>query len=317
MAIPRPTTRLLALLELLQERDLVSSATLARRLEVDRRSIRRYITMLDELGIPVETVRGPHGGYRLRPGHTVPPLLLTSEEATTLALALQALPTLGFALAPGTLAGLQAKLARILPAGIQAQVRALASSVAITPDLFHAPVDSVLVATLGTAAERGQQLRLRYQAESGATTERVIDPYGVARWSRAWYLVAYCHLRAAIRFFRIDRISQATPLPTRFTPPPDFDSSAYVTQAMIDYPGEWEVAVLLNLPPDQARTTDLARDCLLTPDPANGGTLLQGRFDSLDLLAHRLAALPCTFTVREPEALREAVQRLAAQLARA
>ena len=76
MSIPRPTTRLLALLGVLQARDLVSGAELARRLEVDGRSVRRYIAMLNEIGVPVETVRGPHGGYRLRPGLTIPPLLL-------------------------------------------------------------------------------------------------------------------------------------------------------------------------------------------------------------------------------------------------
>src|SRR5262249_23784123 len=100
MAIPRPTTRLLALLELLQPRDWISGAELARRLEVNGRSVRRYIAMLDEIGIPVEAMRGRAGGYRLRPGYKLPPLLFTDEEAVALALALQVVPRLGLALTP-------------------------------------------------------------------------------------------------------------------------------------------------------------------------------------------------------------------------
>lgn len=83
-----PTTRVLTVLELLQARPGVSGAEIARQLEVDRRTIRRYITMLQDLGMPVETTRGPHGGYRLRPGFKLPPLMLANDEALAVTLSL-------------------------------------------------------------------------------------------------------------------------------------------------------------------------------------------------------------------------------------
>src|SRR2546427_12586177 len=85
-----PTTRVLTVLELLQSHRQISGPKLAERLEVDIRSVRRYITMLQDLGIPIETERGRYGTYRLRPGFKLPPLMFTEDEALALTLGLLA-----------------------------------------------------------------------------------------------------------------------------------------------------------------------------------------------------------------------------------
>lgn len=316
MVIPRPTTRLLALLEVLQARDLVSGAELARRLEVDGRSVRRYIAMLDEIGIVVETVRGPAGGYRLRPGPKLPPLLVTDEEAIALALALQALPGLGLDLGAGVTAGLRAKLERTLPAGVRARVRALEEHVAFAPAPSNGATEGAFVAALGEAAAAGRQVQLRYRTEAAAETVRIIEPYGVAQWSRAWYLVAYCHLRLGIRLFRLDRIAGLAPLAERFERPRDFDPYAYVARAMAEFPGRWAVTIALDLPLDRARGSALAPYGTLEATAA-AGTIFRGRFDDLDDVARWLISIGCGFVVHEPAALREALRRLAATIAAA
>jgi predicted DNA-binding transcriptional regulator YafY len=313
MVIPRPTTRLLALLEVLQSRDIVGGAELARRLEIDGRSVRRYIAMLAEIGILVETVRGPHGGYRLRPGPRIPPLLLTEEEAVALALALGTLPHLGLALAPETLTGLRAKLERTLSEGLRERVRALSGSIALPPGPPMVPADGALLTALGEAASAGRRLRLRYRAEGGAETARLVDPYGVARWSRAWYLVAHCHLRAGVRLFRLDRIAAAEATAERFAPPADFDPYAHVARAMVEYPGRWAVDVRLDLPLAAARDSPIAPYGTLTADGA--GSRFRGRFDGLDGLARELVSLGCRLVVGEPPELREALRRLATEIA--
>src|SRR5579884_1169870 len=91
-----PVTRLLTVLDLLQSRPSVTAAQLAERLEVNARSARRYIVMLQDLGIPVEAERGRYGGYRLRPGYKLPPLIWTEEEAVAVVLGLRAAESLGF-----------------------------------------------------------------------------------------------------------------------------------------------------------------------------------------------------------------------------
>ena len=104
-----PTTRVLTLLELLQSHPALTGAEIARRLEVDTRTARRYIAMLEELGIPIMADRGRHGGYRLMPGFHLPPLMLNEDKAFALTLGLLAARRLGLAAhAPGVVGALAA-----------------------------------------------------------------------------------------------------------------------------------------------------------------------------------------------------------------
>ena len=65
-------------------------AELAGRLGVDGRTVRRYVDHLLDLDVPVESVRGRHGGYRLAHGYRMPPLMLNDEEALAVLLGLVA-----------------------------------------------------------------------------------------------------------------------------------------------------------------------------------------------------------------------------------
>lgn len=93
--MPNPTTRVLAVLELLQTHGQLSGSELARRLEVDGRTLRRYIATLEEMGIPLTAERGRHGGYRLVAGFKLPPMMFTNEETLALSLGLLAAQNLG------------------------------------------------------------------------------------------------------------------------------------------------------------------------------------------------------------------------------
>ncbi|MGH2501073.1 MAG: helix-turn-helix transcriptional regulator, partial [Ktedonobacterales bacterium] len=126
-----PATRLLALLDLLQSRPRVSAQQVADALEVNTRSVRRYITMLQAMGIPVETRRGRYGGYALRPGYRLPPLMLTDDEALAITLGLLATPRLGLAELQAATAGALAKLERVLPLATRERVQAIRASVAV------------------------------------------------------------------------------------------------------------------------------------------------------------------------------------------
>ena len=313
MVTTRPTTRLLALLELLQARDLVGGTELARRLEINGRSARRYIAMLQEIGLPVETVRGPAGGYRLRPGYKLPPLMFTDEEAVALTLGLAGLDHLGLALDAATVAGAQAKLERVLPTAVRERVQALEAGIGRAPTPQATPAEGTLVAALVQAAGAGRGFQLRYRSEQGVESDRAVDPYGVAHWSRAWYLVGHCHLRGGTRLFRLDRVVAAEPLTETFPPPADFDAYAYVARTMAHFPGRWAVEVQLALPLDEARRTTLAPYGTLTPTA--DGTHFAGSFDDLDRLARSLILLKRPFVIHHPPELRAALRQLAQEIA--
>jgi predicted DNA-binding transcriptional regulator YafY len=274
--------------------------------------VRRYIAMLQEIGLPVETVRGPAGGYRLRPGYKLPPLMFTDEEAVALTLGLAGLARLGLALDPATVAGAQAKLERVLPAALRGRVQALEAGVAVAPAPPDAPAEGALVALLGQAAGDGRRVRLRYRSDRGES-DRAVDPYGVALWSRAWYLVGHCHLRGGTRLFRLDRVLAAETMAETFAAPPDFDPYAYVARAMIAYPGQWPVRLLLRMPLAEARRSTLAAYGTLTPTA--DGVLYDGRFEDLDGLARWLILLRHPVVVHEPPELRAALRALAREVA--
>ncbi|WP_181408305.1 YafY family protein [Schumannella sp. 10F1B-5-1] len=84
----RPTANILTMLELLQSAPKRSVGELAATLGVDERTVRRYAEHLRELGVPVETIRGRNGGYRIGDGLGMPPLMLSDEEAMAVMLAL-------------------------------------------------------------------------------------------------------------------------------------------------------------------------------------------------------------------------------------
>ena len=308
-----PTTRLLTILELLQSHEQLGGAELARRLEVDRRSVRRYVAMLQELGIPVEAARGPHGGYRLRPGFKLPPLLFTEDEAFALTLGLLGLPRLGLAFAAPAVAGALAKVERVLPQAVRARVQAVEESVALAAPVSDVTAPSETVALCSEAARARRRIWLRYRSDGGVESERTVDPYGVVCWARYWYVVGHCHLRAGLRMFRLDRVLAAEPRDGSFAPPPGFDSLEYVVRSIATMPGRWAVEVLLGLPGEEARRR--VPPAYGTLEAAPDGTLFRCRFDDLDGLARYLVGLGCPLVVRQPAELRDAFRRLASEIA--
>ena len=174
-----PTTRLLTILELLQAHQQLSGAALAARLEIDRRTVRRYITMLQDLGLPIAATTGRYGGYRLRPGYKLPPLIFSEDEAVALMLGLLTARRLGLASAAPAIEGALAKVARVLPGAVRARVGAIQETVTLDLAAAVRPADSPLIATLSTAAQQGQQVRLHYRSRDQQETERLFDSYAV------------------------------------------------------------------------------------------------------------------------------------------
>lgn len=239
----QPTTRLLTVLEVLQARGTVSGPELSDLLEVDARSVRRYIVSLQDLGIPIEGTRGPGGGYRMRPGHRTAPLLFTEPEAVATTLGLLALRARGPVVDPAAREGAIAKLERVLPDATRASVEALRAVVLERPPDRTRP-EAAIVATAAGAARRGERLHLGYAGHGAAETERDVDPWGVAVTLDHWYLVGWCHLRRDVRQFRLDRVVALAATGERATPPPDgFDALAFVTRGIATVPARYLAVV--------------------------------------------------------------------------
>jgi predicted DNA-binding transcriptional regulator YafY len=307
--VSRPATRLLELLELLQGSPSVGGADAARRLGVDGRTVRRYVQALQELDIPVEGQRGAGGGYRLRPGYRLPPLMLGDDEATAVVAGLVTTQRLGL---PGAEAAL-AKVRRVLPAALRRRVEALEGALGFLDAQPAAvpPVGDALLA-LADAARRHRRVRATYAPASGAARSRELDPFGVVVHGARWYLSARDAVSGEHRTFRVDRLRDVVLGAPTAAPEAGFDPAAAIARSLAQVPWTFRVEVRLDASPEHVRQRIPATLAELSAD--GEGTLLRMRADSLRWVAEVLAGLGCAFTVHEPDELRAHVAELAALL---
>jgi predicted DNA-binding transcriptional regulator YafY len=312
-----PTSRLLELLELLQTQPLTTGQQIADQLGIDRRTVRRYVATLQELGIPVEGERGVGGGYRVRPGFRLPPLMLSDEEAIVVVLGLLAARRLGLDTPSESVEGALTKIHRVLPDAIRRRVEALEETLEFTTSAkIGAPVPGDTVLLLAEAIRRRKRVHMRYRTFEGEETQRELSAHGLVVHSGRWYLAAFDHGRDDMRTFRVDRMERArVGDDAAVDAPPDFSAVEHVSRSLARTPWQWEVAVLLHLPLEEASRRIPATLAELAE--TNGGTLLRMRAGSLDWMASVLAGLDCEFTIRAPDELRSSVAVLAARLAAA
>ncbi|HEV2581931.1 MAG TPA: YafY family protein [Ktedonobacteraceae bacterium] len=308
-----PTTRVLTILELLQSHARMSGPELARRLEVNTRTVRRYIIMLQDLGFPVEAERGRHGSYRLRPGFKLPPMMFTEDEALALTLGLLAARRLGLTSATPAVEGALAKIERVLPAGLRERVQAVQETLILDFANAGPTPRTTIVVTLCTSMQQERRVTIRYASFNEETTERAVDLYGLVYRPGYWYAVGYCHLRQDLRVFRLDRIVEAEMSNETYTRPADFDAVEYVTHSLAMTPATWPVEVLLDASLEEART--YVPTVMAELEETSNGLLLRCSIGNLDWFAHFLAGLPFSMTVRQPQELRVELQRLAARIA--
>jgi predicted DNA-binding transcriptional regulator YafY len=304
-----PTTRVLTVLELLQSHQRLSGPELAKRLEVDTRTVRRYITMLQDLGIPVETSRGRYGYYRLRPGFKLPPLMFNDDEAFALTIGLIAARKLDLAVAAPAVEGALAKIERVLPVKLLEQVRAVQQTLVFNFNASSVAPASEIVITLSVARMQASRIWMHYQGWKSEVTERALDPYGIVCRAGFWYVVGYCHLRAELRTFRLDRILHVEILDETFQPPQDFDCAAFAARALASMPVGSFIEVLLDTTLENVQRWIPADLAIL--EQTQNGVIFRCYADNLDWIAHLLLGLRCPLIIRQPAELCEAMRRLA------
>lgn len=306
-----PVMRVLTVLEILQTRERVTGAELARRMEVSRRTVQRYVARLQDLGIPVESRPGVGGCYRLRPGFRLPPLMLAEEEAFAVALGLRALRHLGLdALAPAA-EGASAKLARVLPVAVRERVGDVGEAITLEVGPWTVATDAALLAELVSAVRACRRVTFRYRSHRGVASDREVEPYGLVHLDGRWYLVGRCLLRRAVRTFRLDRVSDAVAGNATFERPAAFDAGQYLASSLPFVMETHEIEAWLDLPHEEARQRMMPWRVSLEPE--GHGTLLRCTREELEPFAAMLLGLGCPVQVRRPDALRATFRALGAR----
>ncbi|HEY0738006.1 MAG TPA: YafY family protein [Herpetosiphonaceae bacterium] len=307
-----PTTRLLTILELLQTYPVLSGAELSRRLEVGARSVRRYILMLQDMGIPIEAIRGAGGGYQLRPGFKMPPLMFTDAEATAIVLGLLGSSWLELGQSAAAVEGALAKVLRVLPLNTRERLNAVSSHLILSPYEQESRPDAGLLLLLSAAIQQRQRIAFTYRSQHDETTERKVEPYSLAGWWGRWYLVGYCCMREDYRQFRLDRMQQVRVLAETFVRAEDYDEHAYVHLHMSQGGALWQIEVEFHAPLDLVRQKiPESFGALIATE---SGVLFQSQYGNMDSTARYLMGLNIPFVVHQPPELRDALLRLAEQM---
>jgi predicted DNA-binding transcriptional regulator YafY len=311
------STRLLRLLELLQERRHWTGPELCDRLEVGPRTVRRDIDRLRTLGYPVDATPGVAGGYRLRAGASLPPLLLDDEEAVAIAVGLRTAVSDGVAGIGETSVRALSKLETLLPDRVRRRVQAIGA--ATVPYPASGPVvDPETLLTIATACRDHERVRFRYQAHDDEVTRRVVEPQALVHTGRRWYLVAWDTSRLDWRTFRVDRIDGRPTTDRRFEPrdPPAEDLAAFVARGVESVRRRYQAKVLLRAPLEDVSARVPYWAGRLEPIDAESCLLHTGA-EWLDGLAVHVASVGVDFEVLEPVELIEAVNQLADRFTRA
>ena len=310
-----PTARALRALDLLQSRPGITADELARRLGVTERAARRYVAILREADIPVESTRGPYGGYRLGRGLRLPPLVFSATEALGLVMAV--LDGQHAAADPDDPVGSAlGKILRVLPANVGRQAATMREHAHTVPDRFPARPDPEVTSQLVAAVAAQHPVWIAYRTASGNLRSFEVDPWSlVVRYGR-WYLLCHSHHADAVRTFRVDRIGEVTELDGTFEMPADLDPAREL-QANLAKGWRHDTRVVFHAPFADVRPWVRPTIGELTEIDA-GSCLLVGSTDNPEAYAGEwLAGVPFPFTVEGGDELRSAVAEVGERLTRA
>ncbi len=306
--------RMLRLLSLLQTHRYWPGGELADRLEVSARTLRRDIDRLRELGYDVDAVRGVAGGYQLRAGSALPPLLLEDEEAVAIAVGLR---TAAASAVDGAEEALQAltKVVGLMPPRLRRRMDALQSATVAAPS-YGPRIDAMMLTTIAQGCRDDETLRFGYTARDGEATRRHVEPHRLVSLGRRWYLVAYDRDRHDWRSFRVDRMGDPELTGLRYRPRdlPADNALDFVRAGIRAIPAAFDVRVRFAVPP--AAVEDIVgRWADVEADPADAGAcVMRMSTDDLAWPLMVITSIDADFTVLAPPELEERVRIAGARL---
>jgi predicted DNA-binding transcriptional regulator YafY len=306
-----PTTRALLALELIQGSPGITADRLAGKLGVSGRAARRYVGTLRDAGIPLESVRGCQGGYRIGRSLRLPPLMFTTAEALGLVMAV--LDGHHDAGDPAGLVGSAlGKIVRALPEPVAAQAEAVRRITAPSPDRAAARPDPTTTTALVQACSDHRRVRFPYRSEAGSQRVIEADPWAIVVRHGRWYLLCWSHTTQARRAYRIDRVGQVQLLENPFHPPAGLDPVGMLEDHLA-IGWEYDVEVVIDAPLDTV-TRCLPR-ALGQLEPLDARTTrLAGSTSNPVWYAGQLAAIPASYRIVRCTELQAAARSLGQRL---
>lgn len=308
-----PTARALRILEILQTRPSATAGQLGEKLGVTERAARRYVDILREAGIPVDSVRGPYGGYRLGRGARLSPVTFTESEALGLVMAVLAgQPATADTSADDPVGAALGKVILALPGNVGRQAAALREHASAATDRYAARPDPAITSALVAAGAARRRVLVTYRSESGRERESEVDPWAVVVRYGRWYLLCHSHDTDAIRTYRVDRVRAVRLAGGEFTPPDGLDPVAAVEENLGT---GWKFTTRVVFDASLPEVAPWIRPPMGRLEPLGAGCVLTGSTRNPEMYAQEwLAGVPFDFRVEGGDELRAAVATLAFRL---
>lgn len=223
---------MLAILWMLSSGKKITAKQIAEKLEINIRTVYRYIDSLCMSGVPILSDSGQNGGYSLQNNFIQVPLHFDMEEQKAL---LQAAVFAQEAGCPSNEALSRATDKLKLYAN-QEQVdllkRHLVGFEVVNPKT--APTVKAVLEELEHSVANEYSVEMEYRSKSEEEAcPRVVDPYGILYWNNKWYVIGFCHLRNTIRSFRVERIEKIKQTQLTFKRPETFSAKDYFLQSIL------------------------------------------------------------------------------------
>jgi predicted DNA-binding transcriptional regulator YafY len=305
-------TRLLRLILLLQEKPNQKAEVLAEKLEVSVRTLHRYMSMLEEMGIPIYTERGPYGGFSLMRGYKMPPMIFTPQEAVALVLGTQLTDQVWGELYHQAAMSALSKIEHVLPDEQLREVR-WAQNKLVSTGFQRLPMENLepYLITIRKAMREEHKLQMDYQSQQQSEALlRIVHPYHLVHRAGLWYLIAWCEMREGMRTFRVDRIRNMLVQEEVFSTQEDFDVNAYLEQTFqFDTPHK----IKLRFP---AAFVDLARSVQIpwnnVREYEDGSITVELTTADLNMAASMVLSFGPSVEILQPPALIDIVREWAA-----
>ncbi|GAA0586862.1 helix-turn-helix transcriptional regulator [Kribbella sandramycini] len=303
-----PTARTLTVLELIQNRPGITAEQLGDKLGVSERAARRYVAILREAEIPIESVRGPYGGYRVGRGLRVPPLMFSTTEALGLVMAVLEGPR-G---AAGPVESALGKIIRVLPEPVARAADAVRRVSARGPDPGARAPDPEITAALVAASVDRRRIAISYERCPGEMRAMEVDPWAVVVRRGRWYLLGWSLTKDARRVLRADKVVAVEETGGEFCPPDDLDALATVEEHLSSG-WRYQLEILIEAPVDDVRQW-IARSMGRLEEVTPTQTRLLASTDEPDWYAAQLTAIHAPYRIVSPPELQQAARRLAHRL---
>lgn len=308
---------MLAILWMLSPDKKITAKQIANKLEINIRTVYRYIDALSASGVPIISESGQNGGYSLLPQFSQTPLLFDVEEQAALLQASIFAKEAGYPLSEALTSATQ-KLRHYTNDKQEALINQHLRGFEVQSQGLASHVKPILM-QLEKAVVKQLTIDMHYSSSHAKAPEkRAVDPYGILYWNNKWYVAGFCHLRGALRCFRAERISQVELTPISFTRPADFSVKAYLTSQLLPSIGPQERWVQVTIKGRPEAIDDLNSHWYF------GHHLVSRSQDRLSLLVpekgltyfvpYYLLSYGRAIRILEPSQLKENLSKIAAQL---